>query len=175
MNKNLQTKLNQISETYSEIQKQLSSPSISNEERISLSKKFSSLEQIIKKKDEVKKIEVNLSETKELLNEEQDSELEELAREDLDSLKKSLEIENDNLKKLLIPKDIDDERNAIVEIRAGTGGDEAALFSMVLLRMYQKYGEINKWKFELLNFQETNIGGCKEAILSFTGKNVFLL
>ena len=173
MNKNLQIKLNQISETYSELQKQLSSPSISNEERISLSKKFSSLEQIIKKKKEVKKIEVDLSQTEELLNEAQDSELEELAREDIASLKKSLEIENNNLKKLLIPKDIDDERNAIVEIRAGTGGDEAALFSMVLLRMYQKYGEINKWKYELLNFQETNIGGCKEAILSFTGKNVF--
>ena len=173
MNKNLQIKLIHISETFDEIQKQLSSPNISNEERITLSKRFSSLEQIIKKKNEVKKIEDSLSDTEELLNEEQDSELLELARDDIDNLKKNLEIENNNLKKLLIPKDIDDERNAIVEIRAGTGGDEAALFSMVLLRMYQKYAEINKWKYELLNFQETNIGGCKEAILSFTGNNVF--
>ena len=76
---------------------------------------------------------------------------------------------------MLIPKDKDDERNAIVEIRAGTGGDEAALFSMTLLKMYQKYGESNQWQFEILSFQETNIGGCKEAILSFSGKNVFLL
>ena len=173
MNKNLQSKLKKISETFDDIQKKLSSPNITNEERIELSKKFSSLEQIIIKKNEVKKIEENLSNTKDLLNEEQDVELQELAKEDIESLKNNLEIENNNLKKLLIPKDKDDERNAIVEIRAGTGGDEAALFSMVLLRMYQKYAEINKWNYEILSFQETNIGGCKEAILSFTGKNVF--
>ena len=173
MNKNLQSKLKKISETFNDIQKKLSSPNITNQERIELSKKFSSLEQIIIKKNEVKKIEENLSNTNDLLNEEQDVELQELAKEDIESLKNNLEIENNNLKKLLIPKDKDDERNAIIEIRAGTGGDEAALFSMVLLRMYQKYAEINKWNYEILSFQETNIGGCKEAILSFTGKNVF--
>ena len=148
---------------------------MTNEDRVSLSKKFSSLEQIITKKNEVKKIEDSITDTEELLNEEEDDELVELAKEDIENLKKNLEIENNNLKKLLIPKDKDDERNAIVEIRAGTGGDEAALFSMVLLRMYQKYGEIKKWKYEVLNFQETNIGGCKEAILSFQVKMFFLL
>ncbi len=111
--------------------------------------------------------------TQELMREEVDTELLELAKEDSLNLKKKQEEEENNLKKLLIPKDKDDERNAIVEIRAGTGGDEAALFSMVLLKMYQKFGEFNKWKFEILNYQETNIGGCKEAIISFTGKNVF--
>ena len=90
--KNLQIKLIHISETFDEIQKQLSSPNISNEERITLSKRFSSLEQIIKKKNEVKKIEDSLSDTEELLNEEQDSELLELARDDIDNLKKNLEI-----------------------------------------------------------------------------------
>ena len=105
--------------------KKLSSPNITNEERIELSKKFSSLEQIILKKNEVKKIEEDLSNTNDLLNVEQDMELLELAKEDIENLKNSLEIENNNLKKLLIPKDKDDERNAIVEIRAGTGGDEA--------------------------------------------------
>ena len=173
MNKNLQIKLSKISDTFDEVQKQLSSPELTNEDRVSLSKKFSSLEQIITKKNEVKKIEESITDTEELLNEEEDDELVELAKEDIENLKKNLEIENNNLKKLLIPKDKDDERNAIVEIRAGTGGDEAALFSMVLLRMYQKYGEIKKWKYEVLNFQETNIGGCKEAILSFSGKNVY--
>ena len=96
MNKNLQIKLNQITETYTEVQKQLSSPDISNEERITLSKRFSSLEQIITKKNEVKKIEENLYATEELLNEDQDSELADLAREDIDNLKKNLEIENNN-------------------------------------------------------------------------------
>ena len=173
MNKNLKIKLSKITENYDSIQKQLASTEITTEKRIELSKKFSSLEQVIIKKNEVDQLEKNLMQTQELLEEKLDDELVELAKDDIDSLKKKLMIEHDNLKKLLIPKDKDDERNAIVEIRAGTGGDEAALFSMVLLRMYQKYGEINKWKFEILSFQETNIGGCKEAILSFSGKNVF--
>ena len=172
MNKILQIKLAKILDAYEEVQKQLSSPDLANEERIKLSKKFSSLEQVIKKNDEVKKIEINIADTESLLKE-KDIELAELAREDLENLKKKLLTENNNLKKLLVPKDEDDERNAIVEIRAGTGGDEAALFSIVLLRMYQKYSEIRKWRYEILNFQETNIGGCKEAILSFSGKNVF--
>ena len=173
MNKNLQIKLLKITENYESIQKQLSSAEIATEKRIELSKKFSSLEQVIFKKNEVDQLEKNLMQTQELLKDKLDDELIELAKDDIESLKKKLMIEHDNLKKLLIPKDKDDERNAIVEIRAGTGGDEAALFSMVLLRMYQKYGEINKWKFEILSFQETNIGGCKEAILSFSGRNVF--
>ncbi len=173
MNENLQIKLNQIVDSFNKIQEKLSSTSITNEKRIELSKKFSSLEQIISQKDLLDNIKKNLVETKSLLNEEMESELEKLAKDDIDELENKLEIENNNLKKLLIPKDIDDEKSAIVEIRAGTGGDEAALFSMVLLRMYQKFGELNKWKFEILSFQETNIGGCKEAVLSFTGTNVF--
>ena len=104
MNKNLQSKLKKISETFDDIQKKLSSPNITNEERIELSKKFSSLEQIIIKKNEVKKIEENLSNTNDLLNEEQDIELQELAKEDIESLKNNLEIENNNLKKLLNTK-----------------------------------------------------------------------
>ncbi|MBF97124.1 MAG: Peptide chain release factor 1 [Alphaproteobacteria bacterium MarineAlpha9_Bin4] len=173
MHKDLQIKLLKIIEKYDSIQQELSSPEISTEKRIELSKKFSSLEQIVEKKKELDDIEKNLAETEELLREDIDTELVELAKDDIINLKKKLEEEYNKLKKLLIPKDKDDERNAIVEIRAGTGGDEAALFSMVLLRMYQKYGENNKWKFEILSFQETNIGGCKEAILSFSGKNVF--
>ena len=173
MNKNLEIKLKSISENYSLIQKQLSSSEISTEERIELSKKFASLEQIVTKKNEVERLKKNLLETEELMKEKLEAELLDLAKEDMQNLKDKLYLENNNLKKLLIPKDKDDERNAIVEIRAGTGGDEAALFSMVLLRMYQKFGEINNWKFEILNFQETNIGGCKEAVLSFYGKNVY--
>ena len=111
--------------------------------------------------------------SKNLLIENSDQELLELAKQDVERLNKNLEKLYNNLKKLLIPKDIDDEKNAIIEIRAGTGGDEAALFSMVLMKMYQKYAELKKWKFEIMSFSETNIGGCKEAIISFTGIDVF--
>ena len=173
MNEYLLLKLSKIIENYESIQKELNSNQISTEKRIELSKKFASLEQIVKKKNELDQIEKNLIETQDMLKEKLDDELIELAKEDIEKLRISHENGQTNLKKLLIPKDKDDERNAIVEIRAGTGGDEAALFSMALLKMYQKYGESNQWKFELLSFQETNIGGCKEAILSFSGKNVF--
>ena len=173
MNKNLQTRLDKIVESFKVTQNELNSTNISTEKRIELSKKFSSLEQVVNKKNTLEEIKKNLVETEGLLNDNLDEELVEMAKEDIKILKRKLDLESSNLQKLLIPKDEDDEKDAIVEIRAGTGGDEAALFSMVLLRMYQKYGELNKWKFEILNFQETNIGGCKEAILSFSGKNVF--
>ena len=173
MNKNLQKRLDKIVESFKVTQNELNSTNISTEKRIELSKKFSSLEQVVNKKNTLEEIKKNLVETEGLLNDNLDEELVEMAKEDIKILKRKLDLESSNLQKLLIPKDEDDEKDAIVEIRAGTGGDEAALFSMVLLRMYQKYGELNKWKFEILNFQETNIGGCKEAILSFSGKNVF--
>ena len=174
MNEYLLLKLSKIIENYESIQKELNSNEISTEKRIELSKKFASIEQIVKKKNELDQIEKNLIETQDMLKEKLDDELIELAKEDIEKLRISHENGQTNLK-VVNSKDKDDERNAIVEIRAGTGGDEAALFSMALLKMYQKYGESNQWKFEILSFQETNIGGCKEAILSFSGKNVFLL
>ena len=74
---------------------------------------------------------------------------------------------------LLLPRDRDDEKNVIVEVRAGTGGDEAALFASDLFRMYQRYSEINAWKFEILHVSDTGLGGVKEASASITGKGVF--
>ena len=111
--------------------------------------------------------------TKELLKEELEEELIEMAKSDIFDIEEKLIYEKKALEKLLIPKDVDDEKNAILEIRAGTGGDEAALFSMVLMRMYQKFADLKGWKKEILSFSETNIGGCKEAIISFTGNDVF--
>ena len=173
MLKNFKKKLNEISMLHNEIQNQLADSKISSEKRINLSKKFASLEQILECKNNIENVEKQISNNNDLLNESSDQELVELAKQDLESLEKDLDNLNNNLKKFLIPKEIDDEKNAILEIRAGTGGDEAALFSMVLMKMYQKYAELKKWKFEILSFSETNIGGCKEAIISFTGTDVF--
>ena len=111
--------------------------------------------------------------TKDLLSDNSDEELVQLAKQDIEDIEQNLNNLNNNLKILLIPKEEDDDKNAILEIRAGTGGDEAALFSMVLMRMYQKYAELKKWKFEILSFSETNIGGCKEAVISFKGIDVY--
>ena len=175
MIKDFEAKLSEITELHKTIQAKLSDTSIPSDMRIKLSKQFSTLEQVLACKGDIERHEKELSDSKKLIMENSDEELLELARQDIDKLNKNLEKLYNNLKKLLIPKDIDDEKNAILEIRAGTGGDEAALFSMVLMKMYQKYAEIKKWKFEIMSFNETNIGGCKEAIISFIGEDVFSL
>ena len=169
----LKKKLDEVMQQYNDIQKKLMDSNLDSKDRISLSKKFATLEQVLQKKESIEKTEKSLLETKELLKEEIEAELIEMAKSDINDLEKKFEKQNNSLKKLLIPKDIDDEKNAIIEIRAGTGGDEAALFSMVLLKMYQKYAGLKGWKTELLNFNETSIGGCKEAIISFSGDDVF--
>ena len=170
---NFKKKLDEVENLYKEIQNQLSDNTISSAKRISLSKQFSSLEQILENKKQIEKLENELLNTKDLLSDNTDEELAQLARKDIEDIEQNLNNLNNNLKILLIPKEEDDDKNAILEIRAGTGGDEAALFSMVLMRMYQKYAELKKWKFEILSFSETNIGGCKEAIISFTGLDVY--
>ncbi len=170
---NFKAKLEEITNLHEEIQAKLSDSNISADNRIKLSKQFSTLEQILLCKDDIEKSEQELSDSKNLLTDNSDEELLELAKQDVKRISQNLETLYNKLKILLIPKDIDDEKNAILEIRAGTGGDEAALFSMVLMKMYQKYAELKKWKFEIMSFSETNIGGCKEAIISFTGSDVF--
>ncbi len=173
MNENIENKIKSILLTYTNLQKELAKSDISREDRIKFSKQFASLEQIIKVKEEIDSLELELQNTNDLLTENLETELMELAKSDVEQLKSSIVTKNILLQKLLIPKDIDDEKNAILEIRAGTGGDEAALFSMVLLKMYQKFSEKKGWKTEILSFSETNIGGCKEAIISFSGDGVF--
>ena len=158
MNKNLENKIKQIKNTYSDIEKNLADPNISNEDRIKLSKKFSIVEQIISKKNVIDNLNKEKVSTTNLLKEDVEKEIIEMAKIDLIEIEKSLKQEEYDLQKLLIPKDIDDEKNAILEIRAGTGGDEAALFSMVLTKMYQKFGEKKGWTYEILSFSETNIG-----------------
>lgn len=102
-----------------------------------------------------------------------DEEMAEMAREELEELEKELEVKTDEAKRLLLPKDPDDKRNAIIEVRAGAGGDEAGLFGAELMRMYAHYAASRGWKVEIIEGGETEIGGIKEAVMSVEGKNVF--
>lgn len=102
-----------------------------------------------------------------------DPEMKELAEAEIQELKQQLPELEANVQVLLLPKDEADERNAILEVRAGTGGDEAALFAADLIRMYQRFADAKGWKFELLELSETGIGGYKEAVANITGRNVF--
>lgn len=133
-------------------------------------KEHAELEPIVEKYREYKKAEKQLEEAKEMLN---DPELKELAEADMLDAKEKLPKVEEELKILLIPKDPDDDKNVICEIRAGTGGDEAALFAGTLFRMYSMYAERKHWKIDVLNENETGLGGYKEISFMVTGKGVY--
>ncbi len=133
-------------------------------------KEHSELEPIVEKYREYKNTVKQLEEAKEMLN---DPELKELAEADMLDAKEKLPRIEEELKVLLIPKDPDDDKNVICEIRAGTGGDEAALFAGTLFRMYSMYAERKHWKMDILNENETGLGGYKEISFMVTGKGVY--
>ena len=129
---------------------------------------------IAEKINEVRSLEKELEENKLLASENQhDKELLALVQTEIDELIKSISVLRKELERLLLPKDEIDEKNAILEVRAGTGGDEAALFATELFSMYQKYSSIKGWRFDILEVSENDIGGYREAIASITGRSVF--
>ncbi|MCH7827358.1 MAG: peptide chain release factor 1, partial [Bacteroidetes bacterium] len=157
------------------INQELSDPEVlsDREKVIKLSKERSNLEDIIKSYKELTDIINNIEGNKEIISEEDDSELVEMAESELGELEiRKNEIE-ENIKLLLLPKNPDDDKNIIMEIRAGTGGDEAALFAADLYRMYSRYAEIIGWKIELIDLSDSGLGGIKEVIFSVSGKNIY--
>ena len=136
-------------------------------------KEQSDLTPIVKRFKDLKKIVQQLEDSKKILEEEKDPEMLEMAEEDLAQVTIEKQKAESDLKLLLLPKDPRDERNVIVEIRAGTGGEEAALFSTDLFRMYSRYAEEKKWKVEILSSNLTGKGGFKEVIFNITGKGVY--
>ena len=170
----LKNRLEEIINKYSEIESKLLDNDINMDIRLNLSKEHSDLVPIVLAINELNSCEEEINGVQEILNDKDtDSSLRKEALKELDNLKKSLEIFTEKTQKLLIPKDPDDNRNAIIEIRAGTGGDEAALFGSNLLKMYLRYAELQKWKIDILSLSENDIGGCKEASAKITGNNVF--
>jgi len=167
-------KLKTLEEKYEELTKLLMDPVIlSNPAELQkVSKEQADLRPIVEKIREYTRLLHDIEETKQLLKE-SDGEMRELAQVELDELQgKTSQLEHD-LKLMLIPKDPRDERNVLLEIRAGTGGEEAALFASNLLRMYMKYAEQKRWKSEMINLNATGLGGVKEAIISIQGKNAY--
>jgi peptide chain release factor 1 len=150
-----------------------SSEALNAEEITKISKELSELTPIAEKVLELRSMENELNEAKSMLSDNTDDELEVLIKSEINDLSIKLPILKSELQRLLLPKDEADEKNAILEVRAGTGGDEAALFASSLFSMYQKYSIIRGWRFEILEVSETAIGGYKEAIASITGRSVF--
>ena len=146
----------------------------SPEEFARLSKEFSDLTPVVEAIGELRRSKDETADLASLIAEpETDAEMKEMAEEEFAQLKEKVPELEEKLQVMLLPKDLADNKNAILEIRAGTGGDEAGLFAANLFRMYQRYAENRKWKFELLSLNETGIGGYKEAIASISGPGVF--
>ena len=151
----------------------MSGAGISGAEFAKLSKEYSELGPIVDGIETLRRAEAELAAAAEMADSADDPELKALADEEVQALRERLPQLELAVKLSLLPKDADDERNAILEVRAGTGGDEAALFAADLFRMYQRYAALRGWRFELLDLSETGIGGFKEATASITGRDVF--
>jgi peptide chain release factor 1 len=168
-------KLKTVEKRYNDLNELLSDPKIiaRQSEYQKYAKEQSDLTPIVNRFKNLKKFVQQLEESKKLLEEEKDPEMLEMAEEDLAQVEIEKQKAESDLKLLLLPKDPRDERNVIVEIRAGTGGEEAALFSTDLFRMYSRYAEEKKWQVEILSSNLTGKGGFKEVIFNITGKGVY--
>ncbi len=167
-------KLEELEVRFKEVESLLSDSTIiaDREKYLNLSKEHASLTDIVKVYRELKKVDDEIEGNTELL-EDGDSELKELAKSELKVLQEQKSDLEKNLKLLLLPKDPNDEKNVLLEIRAGTGGEEAALFAASLFRLYSKYAEKKRWKIEIMSQSRTGIGGFKEIIALIEGKGAY--
>ena len=171
---NLEEKLANVANRYEEVQALLSSPDISSDELVKLNKELSVLEPVVAAINEYNRALKAMNDDKAMIDDpEMDKEMKEMAEAEFYELKEQLPELEKQIRILLLPKDSDDEKNAILEVRAGTGGDEAALFAAVLFEMYQRYSQKQGWRFEILDANENGLGGYKEASAKITGKDVF--
>ncbi|MDA0986458.1 MAG: peptide chain release factor 1 [Bacteroidetes bacterium] len=169
-------KLEKIKERFNEVTSLLSDPLViaNQEKHRELGKEFTSLAEIVKVYSKYKNVHDSIESCKEIFAVGGgDAELRELAQEELTKLQPELLLIEEELKTLLIPKDPNDDKNIIVEIRAGTGGDEAALFAADLYRMYTRFSEIKRWKVETIDWNEIGKGGFKEIVFSMQGVDVY--
>ena len=168
-------KLESVVEKYDELTKVVADPDVIANQSVwqKHMKDLGEMEPIVRKYQEYKGAKEEIEFAKDLLESESDEEMREMAKMELSEQEENIEKIADELKVLLIPKDPNDERNVILEIRAGTGGDEAALFGGDLLRMYMRYAERKRWKVEIMDMNETGIGGVKEAEVLIKGKGAY--
>ena len=168
-------KLQVAENRYDEINHKLSDPSViaNQDEYRKLMKEHADLEELVAKYGEYKKLNTDISDAKEMLNDKLDKEFREMVQMELGEAQEKLVKVKKDLKILLLPKDPNDEKNVIVEIRGGAGGEEAALFAGVLFRMYTRYAEVRRWKTEILDSNPTEIGGFKEVVFSIEGHGAY--
>ena len=172
---NLLERLEKIKTRFDQINSQLSDAANENNyEKIrTLNKERINLEEIIAAYEKYSSLIKNIDGNLEIINSSREAELIEMAEMELDELRNKKEVMEEEIKALLLPKDPNDDKDVIMEIRAGTGGEEAALFANDLFRMYTRYAEICGWKYELIELNETGLGGIKEVVFSISGQTVY--
>ncbi len=168
-------KVKLIKENFKKVEEELSNPDVfsDNKKYATLSKKYKELKPLVEKATEYENLIERQTEAKEIIKNESDEELVELAKEELKEIEEKLPQVEEELKLMLVPKDPDDDKNIILEIRAGTGGDEASLFAGDLLRMYQRYAEKQGWDFKITDFTPGTVGGYKEVIVNISGEDCY--
>ena len=168
-------KLAAIKNRYEEIAEQMSDPDVISDMKkfVQLNKDYKELEPIVEAYIEYKDVVENIASSKDIISNESDEEFRDMAKEELSGLEQRKEEMDEEIRVLLIPKDPQDAKNSILEIRAGTGGDEASIFAGDLYRMYQKYCDSKGWKFETVDITEGTVGGFKEVIINVSGKDVY--
>ena len=170
---NFEKQFDNIESKFKDIENNLNNQiDLDTEKLIKLNKEYAELTPIVENIKKYKSDKDEIGELSKLIND-NDPSIKELAETELKEKKKSIIIIENELMKLLIPKDENDKKNSILEIRAGTGGDEASLFAADLFSMYQKFSDLNNWKFEILSISETGLKGIKEVICNISGYNVF--
>lgn len=172
---NLVEKLQSIKRRFAEVQEKMSNPDIAANQQKSkeLGREFRELTEIVKTADKYLHVHRNIESSREVLQIGGDAELKEMALAEIAELEPQLEVLENEVKALLVPKDPNDNRNVIVEIRGGTGGEEAALFASDLYRMYVRFCERKKWRVDTLDWNETGKGGFKEVTMSIDGEDVY--
>ena len=171
---NFDERIDKISKRHTEVSTQLIEPGISSDNRVRLSREYAELSPIIAAAKELRRVRDEMIDLAKLIADpDSDSEFRELAESEFLVLKRDEPKLERQVQLLLLPRDRDDDKNVIIEVRAGTGGGEAALFASDLFRMYQRYAEMHVWRFEVLHLSETGLGGFKEATASITGQGVF--
>ncbi len=168
-------KLAGIAARFDEVARLITEPDVVNEMKryVQLSKEYKELTKVVAFYHEYKNVTENIDSAKKLLEVDKDEEMREMAREELDALARRLEEMEEEIKFLLLPADPQDAKNAIIEVRAGTGGDEASIFAGDLFRMYCKFCDIKGWKYSINTFTEGTNGGYKEVIFAITGEGVY--
>jgi peptide chain release factor 1 len=169
------SKLSGLREKFESIGEQLSDPGVMSDMKryVSLNKEYRELEPIVEAGEKYRQMVIDLEAAKDLLQVEKDEEMREMAKEEVSSIEEALPALEEEIKLLLIPADPQDSKNAIVEVRAGAGGDEASIFAGDLFRMYAKYAERRGWKLEITSQSEGTSGGFKEVICKISGQGVY--